>query len=226
MAGNKLNTKDKIVNKAVMLFNKKGFAAVSLFEIAGELNITRGNLTYHFKNKDVLLETIVNELWKALNEGRAKSMQFPSFENLHNEAQRYYKIQKEYAFIFLDYHVLNHKIVKQQFRAFTRQQIEDSEATFALAISRGTMHKEPYEGMYHNLAFNIWMVSFYWLNQQMILGKKSDKDYNEGEMKMWSMLLPHFTDKGLKGFREFFGDDYLKKLGKSFNADINNYVGF
>ena len=54
----KITTRQKIINKAVELFNKSGFASITLFEIAGELNMTRGNLTYHFKDKDVLLKAI------------------------------------------------------------------------------------------------------------------------------------------------------------------------
>ena len=78
----------------------------------------------------------------------------------------------------------------------------------------------------NNLAFSTWMVSFYWLHQQIFHGEKPEKSNVEGEMKIWSMLLPHLTEKGIKSFRKFFGDDYLKKMGKSFNSDLEKYVGF
>lgn len=222
----KISTKQKIINKAVELFNKNGFASVTLFEIAGELNMTRGNLTYHFKDKDLLLEAIAVELWSKMAVERSKSRQFPSFKNLHNEVQLYYRFQRAYAFIFLDYHVLNHPVIKSKFHELTTQQIKDNEATIAFAISAGNMHPEPFEGMYRNLALNCWMVSFYWLNQQMVRGNNASQCSEDGEMKIWSMLLPHFTEKGLRRFRDFFGDDYLKKLGKSFKTDIADYVEF
>jgi len=222
----KITTKQKIKNKAVELFNKNGYASVNLLEVAGALKMTRGNLTYHFKDKDVLLEAIVTEIWSKMESERRKTRQMPSFENLHNEIQLYYKIQKAYAFVFLDYHVLNHPVIKSKFRELTKQQLADSEATFALAISMGNMHPEPFEGMYHNLALNIWMLSFYWLNQQKVLGGAMSINNNDGEKNIWSMMLPHFTEKGIKAFRKYFGTDYLKKLGKSFNADIEDYVGF
>jgi len=222
----KISTKQKIINKAVELFNKKGFASVTLFEIAGLLNMTRGNLTYYFKDKDALLESIVEELWAKMEVERDKTVQFPSFENLHNEIQLYYRIQRAYSFIFLDYHVLNHSAIQQKFRELTEQQIKDNEARIAFAITTGNMHPEPYEGLYHNLAFNTWMLSFYWLSQQMIRGEKANESGEDGEMNIWSMLLPHFTEKGLKAFRNFFGDDYLKNLGKSFKSDIGEYVKF
>ena len=100
------------------------------------------------------------------------------------------------------------------------------EATIAFAMSAGNMHPEPFEGIYRNLAFNFWMISYYWINVQKISGDKSKRTNEEGELRLWSLLLPYLTEKGLKAFRNFFGDDYLKKLGKSFNADIGAYINF
>ena len=222
----RLSTKQRIINKSIQLFNKNGYGSITLFEIAGALDMTRGNLTYHFKTKDLLLKAITDELWQGLIGERARTRQLPSFENLHNSIQSYYRIQKKYSFIFLDHLVLNHPRIKPKFRELTRQQILDHEATIAFSISAGNMRPEPFEGMYKNLAFNTWMLSFYWLNQQKVRGEKTNKSGEDGEMKIWSMLLPHFTEKGLKAFRNFFGEDYLKKMGESFKSDITNYVTF
>jgi len=46
-----IRAKQKIINKAIVLFNDKRFASVALFEIARALDRTRGNLMYHFKEK-------------------------------------------------------------------------------------------------------------------------------------------------------------------------------
>jgi len=222
----KITTKDRITKKAIELFNKNGFSAITLFELAGALDMTRGNLTYHFKDKTALLESIVDEFWLALEVEQNKTRMLPSFENMHNQIQLFYRFQRKYAFIFMDHHVLNHPSIKQKFNQAAKQGIKETEATIAFAISAGNMHPEPYEGIYKNLAYSTWMVSYYWINQQMLLGDKIDKSSAEGELKIWSMLLPHLTKKGLRAFRRYFGDDYLKRLGKSLNTDIAEYVRF
>lgn len=222
----KNSTKQKIINKAVELFNEKGFAAVTLFEVAGALNMTRGNLTYHFKDKDFLLKAIGDEFWAKVEAGKNKRRMLPSFENMHNEIQAFYNVQRKYTFIFLDYHVINHPIIRKQFREMMEYNIKEMEATIAFSIAAGNMPPEPYEGIYHNLAFNTWMLSYFWINQQMIRGEKANDNSKDAEMKIWSMLLPHLTKKGLKSFRSFFGEDYLKELGKSFNPNIGDYVKF
>ncbi|RYZ50620.1 MAG: TetR/AcrR family transcriptional regulator, partial [Chitinophagaceae bacterium] len=44
----KLNTKDKIRDKALELFNERGIEYVGLRELAALLNIRVGNITYYF----------------------------------------------------------------------------------------------------------------------------------------------------------------------------------
>lgn len=222
----KVKTKRKIIIQAIALFNEKGFASVTLFEIAGALNMTRGNLTYHFKDKDQLLKAIADEFWLKVASEKSKTTYLPSFENMHNEVQLFYNIQRKYAFIFLDYHVINHPSIKKQFRQLLGQKVKGMEATIAFSIAAGNMHPEPYEGIYHNLAFNTWMISFFWLNQWKIHGGDINKYSEEGEKKLWSLLLPHLTEKGVKAFRVFFGDEYIKKLGVSFETAISNYLRF
>ena len=219
----KKNTKQKIITAAIKLFNKQGFAAVTLYEIAGSIKMTRGNLTYHFKTKDKLLKAIAEEMWDKMMVERNKSKQLPSFENLHNEIQLYYRFQKQYAFIFLDRHVLKHPIIRTKFREMTEQTIKDNQSAIAFALSTGNMKPEPFPGIYHNIAFNTWMLSFFWLAQQNIRGSKTKED---GERLVWSMLLPHFTEKGIKAFKAFFGEDYLAQLGQPFEVDIDKVISF
>lgn len=53
--------KDKILDTSRQLFNEKGYHNVSMREIAHSLNISVGNLTYHFnKKEDILKELMKN----------------------------------------------------------------------------------------------------------------------------------------------------------------------
>lgn len=219
----KQSTKQLIIEKAVSVFNKKGYDAVSLHELAGELGISRGNLTYHFKEKDLLLKAIADQMWEALRGERSKSRRIPSFKNLHNEVQIYYKIQKLYGFIFLDTKLLKHKVVKDQFREMTETSIQDNLAAIALSISIGNMKPEMVRGTYYNLAFLSWMVPFFWFTQQVIRGEKSVQD---GERVIWTMIMPHFTEKGLKNFTDFYGEEYLESLGKPFELNAESFISF
>jgi len=218
-----LTTRQKIIQEATSYFNKNGYSSTTLFELAKVLGMSRGNLAYHFKEKDLLLEAIADDMWQSLQQERHKSRQLPSFENLHNEIQLYYKYQKKYAFIFLDTHVLNHPLIKKRFRELTTQTIKDNKATIAFSIKLGNMREEQIAGTYHNIAFITWMLTFFWLSQQIIRGEKNRED---GEKMIWSILLPHFTDKGIQSFKAFFGEDYFNSLGEPFDIDIQSLISF
>lgn len=49
-----INLRDKILETAIELFNKKGYAYVTLRDISDALNISPGNLTYYFKKNMIL----------------------------------------------------------------------------------------------------------------------------------------------------------------------------
>ncbi|MEL6894206.1 MAG: helix-turn-helix domain-containing protein, partial [Actinomycetota bacterium] len=46
-----MSTADRITAAALRLFNRKGYASTTLTEIAHEVGISQGNLTYHFPTK-------------------------------------------------------------------------------------------------------------------------------------------------------------------------------
>lgn len=56
--------KEKIKKSAEKLFNEKGYNRVSLRDIAKDINISVGNLTYHYKKKEDLIEIVIYEQYK------------------------------------------------------------------------------------------------------------------------------------------------------------------
>jgi AcrR family transcriptional regulator len=54
------STKNKIFDVTVDLFSKKGFDAVSMREIGREVGIRESSIYNHYKNKEALLDAIIN----------------------------------------------------------------------------------------------------------------------------------------------------------------------
>ncbi len=53
-------SQDRIVTAATQLFYTQGYNQTSVSDIASEIGITKGNLHYHFRSKDELLEAVIN----------------------------------------------------------------------------------------------------------------------------------------------------------------------
>jgi AcrR family transcriptional regulator len=52
-------TRDQIVEKADRLFYEHGYEHTSFADIAGAVQISRGNFYYHFKSKDEILDAVI-----------------------------------------------------------------------------------------------------------------------------------------------------------------------
>ena len=55
-------TKSRILDASRQLFNKKGFSDVTIRMIAAELNMSSGNLNYHYKKRKDILEALYFEV--------------------------------------------------------------------------------------------------------------------------------------------------------------------
>lgn len=58
----KTGAKEPIVTAAAALFRERGFAATSMQEIADAVGLTRPALYYHFRNKEEILASLVEEV--------------------------------------------------------------------------------------------------------------------------------------------------------------------
>ncbi|PMC37024.1 TetR family transcriptional regulator [Bacillus sp. UMB0899] len=61
---NTRDTKQKIVNAAIYLFNSKGFTGTSVREIASRANVNVAHISYYFKGKGGLLEYLVSHYYE------------------------------------------------------------------------------------------------------------------------------------------------------------------
>jgi AcrR family transcriptional regulator len=95
-------TKQHIADKALVLFNQKGFVNVRLQHIADAAFVSIGHLAYHFKNKDALLEFLYDQIRtekeKMLNEHKV----VPLFEDIHRMLTQIFKHQEQYRFFYTD----------------------------------------------------------------------------------------------------------------------------
>jgi AcrR family transcriptional regulator len=57
-----MKTKDRILHASVELFNRSGVVAVTTNHIAKELNISPGNLYFHFANKEEIIRNIFKQM--------------------------------------------------------------------------------------------------------------------------------------------------------------------
>ena len=70
------STKETIINKSLTLFSEKGFEGVSMREIAAAVGIKAASIYNHFKNKEEIFSSIIDEMSRRY-EAAVLQMQVP-----------------------------------------------------------------------------------------------------------------------------------------------------
>jgi AcrR family transcriptional regulator len=162
-------TRERILSTALALFNRAGEPHVTTADIADEMNISPGNLYYHFRNKD----DIIGELYGALEAAVRPLLAPPSgrpatVEDLWLLLHLLFERMGEYRFFYrdLDEITSRNRRVALRFGALTR----DGEAAVRGLIDSladdGTLHAVPAERA--ALARNVALVATYWMSFQRI----------------------------------------------------------
>jgi AcrR family transcriptional regulator len=222
-----MNTKDKIIRASIELFNIHGVTKISLRDIANKIGISHGNLAYHFKNKQWIIDEIYTRMEKEMDD-----VVFPggnlSLRHYHNLLKEISDFQKRYRFFYMDMLEITRRYPKviERYRNTITKRGDEKEQLLKHFIEMGLVKTEPEPGFYRSLFHSIWVMSTFWLQHKKILGEDHPTITSGSDIRhVWEILLPHLTDKGLKEYRVIIsGDDppveetrpiqkvYLKKI--------------
>ena len=193
-----MKLKEKILLKAVALFNERGIANVSPNQIASALKISSGNLTYHYKTKAILMQTI----YERMHNETLDYLDFEGYLTLdafRKSMMKFQQFQQKYRFFLHDmvFITRNYPAVAKMYEASNQQRLQQGRKLFDYYIATGRVLPETDGINYDFFILNVWMVGAFWATQETILTAPvaMTKPTNMVEM-VWHMLLPYLTEKG------------------------------
>ncbi len=202
------NIKDKILKSALRLFNEKGISQVSLRDIASEMGISLGNLTYHFKKRediiDALYLSLVNKFDVVVNENLGTKNQLQLlFEIPYTTLSNFY----EYRFLMLDFVLItrSHDAIGNHYRKLIREREQQFEMLINDLVAAKLLREERIVNEYNYLFKNLRIVIDFWLSSKAIdqNGKTSKKDVLEGSQLLEYIIFPFLTLEGRSAFAEW-----------------------
>lgn len=188
-----MKTRERILKHSLALFNEKGEPCVTTMDIAQELNISPGNLYYHFKGKENILNVLFEHLSQHLKP-RLEELEdsLVGVENQPLVLQALYETLWDYRFIFHDSYrlALRYPRLKRRLQnllvrlrmAFTRW-VELLEELKLLSLG----NKEDKLLLIENL--NVYAVS--WLSYNTILFKESPDSQKRRAVAQTMALITH-----------------------------------
>ncbi len=218
-----MKTKKRILSTSIEQFNTHGYHQITLADIAKACEMSRGNLAYHYKNKIHILNDLVVRMVSEVRAIQDQRKDFPAFSNLSLDVRTCRILQDRYRFIFRDSSVLEHKHIRHVMKIWSEVSITRNKEAFAFGVSIGNLKPELFDGMYAQLAVNAWLVAYYWVSQETVR-KVGSKE--EAEKMIWSTIIPHFTDKGMQAFIQYYGKSYLQNIGRPINKEVKQNLLF
>jgi AcrR family transcriptional regulator len=199
-----LNTKQKIIQAAIRQFNEFGMANVRLQQIAQDVGISPGNLAYHFRNKEAVVEAVIDELYNEDKEILAAYRLFPNLIDFDNQLSKYFSFIEKYPFYFLDFLEIEryYPEIQQKRLVHITKMISQIRKRFDFNQQRGVLTQEPKPGMYDDIAQTIWVLITFWLPQNLVRGKSNNPDSTYFKEMVWNQLYPYFTPEGKAEFEQ------------------------
>jgi len=99
-----VRTRDSIKHTALRLFNRSGIQGVTLRDVAAKLKKSYGNITYHFPNKEALVEELYRDMLAELDEISADmQVQNDLLSAILKAPELTFDLSVKYIFLFKDY---------------------------------------------------------------------------------------------------------------------------
>lgn len=187
----KKNIREEIRNTARALFNARGYREVSMRDIADALHISVGNLTYHYKKKEDLIESVFLE--------RHKQYQKPGApENITALNQFFMRVldnRREHAFYYAYYDELLElcpKAADLQMQVM-RDMFEAIKGAFIKLQNENILRREAFTNQYDVIIQALMTICLYSLPEPMYLGENA---MQQKLMSLWSIVFSFLTEEG------------------------------
>lgn len=202
-------TKQRIVEAAVSCFNRLGIANARLQQIADEAGLSLGNMTYHFRNKEALVEAVWQNLVREQEEVMAEFRVLPLFEDIERLLARLFRLQESYRFFYLDMleviRAFPHIRAPQgQHMAWQTQQIANA---VRFNQARGAFRSWPEAPDPERLAQQFWLTADLWRYRCRCEGSEA-QDYARFREAVWDLLKPWFSDMGIREFEQLQAENF------------------
>jgi AcrR family transcriptional regulator len=189
-------TRERILETSLVLFNARGEPNVTTNHIADELEISPGNLYYHFRNKDDIIEQLFAQFEERIDralvtpEGR-----LPELEDIWLQLHLVYECIWEFRFLYRDLvDILSrNRKLRMHFARILKRAADSATDVMRGLVQAGIMRASAAE--VEATANNILMIATFWLNYSHVRGQTDEQQaIRLGIHQVMMLLAPFLRD--------------------------------
>lgn len=205
-----MKTKDKILAKALELFNAEGHEAVTTRQIAQAMGISQGNLCYHFpQKKDLIMglyQQLVAEFDQTFKQLRQREY---SFAEAFQQTYQMLGIQYRYQFLMHDFVRImqTYPEINQHFRALQTLRHQQLQQLFKQLNARGLAHLPLQGAAFERLVAQYFIVGNAWMSEAAILKAEPESELLQYySAVLLGLLYPWLSPAGQNAFDQGFSN--------------------
>ncbi len=191
-------TRERILDTSLAMFNAQGEPNVTTNHIADELGISPGNLYYHYRNKDDIVERLFARYESRMDDALSvPEGRLPNLEDVWLQLHLVFECMWEYRFLYrdlVDILARNRKLRQRFARILNRA------AASAQTVLKGLAQAEilrATEDEIHATAENVLLVATFWLNYHAVRGvnpEPAQNDLSHGIYQVMLLIAPFLRD--------------------------------
>lgn len=194
-----MKTKVKIIKQAIALFNERGVSNVSVAHISDALGISKGNFTYHFANKALLLDAVFDFMAHDIGSRIAEA----DLEQNDVSLTSYLLViayteafTSDFSFFYTDLLDLSrsYPAVAARYDALITARKAQGLALMHQWETAGLLIAEPAPDHYQHIYHAIWMILTFWRTQQLL--RPADNQERSMARQVFHVLQPYLTTEG------------------------------
>jgi len=201
-----VKTRDRILQTSLRLFNEEGTPNVPTNRIAVDLDISPGNLYYHFRHKEHIVERLLGRLEEQAEPLLAgPNAPLAAVDDLWLFLHLAFEKMFEYRFFYrdVDYVMTEFPRLAPRLRRLTSRGIETVERLCEQLTAAGTMRAGPEDIAV--LAVQMMLVATCWFTFARMLPDGEDIGPGRAVYQVLSLLAPFLNDDA----RQYV--DYLRR---------------
>lgn len=178
-------TQTRIVSAALELFNQHGTGGISLNRIADHCLISKGNLHYHFQNKQEIIRCIFQRVLDEMDASWYQDHLAPTLEHMAEMFVRQLQLILRYRFFYREMANLLRadRVLRARYAANRERRLRAIEQFFRALAARGLMAIPQDSRRLRSIVDVTWIVSENWLNYV---------EYEDGEPTVDAILTGYY----------------------------------
>ena len=205
------NTRERILQSSLALFNAQGLAAVSTHRIAAELDISPGNLHYHFKAKRLIVERLFRRFEERLEVLNASVHTVRAIDDLWLSLHLRFETIDAYRFVYRDIAFLSseYPALGQRAQALTAQNLMAAQALCETLVRTGVIEATTADAQM--LALQMVFTTTCWLSfERLVPGREALQHSDPGMAAFYTLtLISPYVSRDSAAYLDYLRAKYL-----------------